>query len=330
MHQFIFLLLTFSHVTFNLKSTEPKLMKPDFAPYCVTRDICWPDCECTISTSCEIIPMSKRTKEKVLKFMNQKREMQASGEPAPAGMPMLTYNHQLEEVSKCWAAKCENLYSECFQTERFAETSQSVGQITLDENVDPGPNLWLKMIDIWFSESISLSHETLTNFPAGRLGERIHNFAQMVSDRVLYVGCSWSVKGSTVTFVCTFGPRGPTQGEAIYRAGEICTGCLKGYICNFQKPFRGLCKRVQPETEIIVTTLEITTETAIAKKVPLEDHTKSSSKLFKATVHDPDTDKEVDFTILWLFALGLILLVLICVIVFVLYYVLRLSTITSC
>lgn len=332
MHQILlpFLLIFYQEVLAK-KEAKSILTKPDFAPYCIAKDICWPDCQCTSTENCEIIPLSKHTKEKILMILNQKRQIQTRGEAIPSGMNMLIYDHQLEQVSECWAAKCENTYSECFRTEIFEETSQAVGQITLDENIDPLPNHWIRIVDNWFGEFTSLSFEIIGSLPQGDFVEKIHNFAQLSSDKVLNVGCAWSLSGNKITFVCTFGPRGPISGEPVYKIGELCTECFIGYKCNYEKPFENLCKKIDiNNTSEETTTMEVTTSESIIKATVFEENndTKPMSRLSRATIIDPEDEK--NFNILWIFALGLILLILVVLIIFALFYVLRLGVAASC
>lgn len=221
-----------------------KLMKPSFIPYCTTRDRCQPACSCEIVPDCEVLSMDNSTRESILFYLNQIRDIQSKAEPQPGGMAMLKYSAELEELSKCWAARCEDEYSECFMTPTYQETSMSVTQIQLDQGEQPSNILWIKVLNYWLGNTKYLSVETLNSLPAGEKGESLRNYAQLMSDQILSVGCAWSKKDAFLTCICTYGPRGPLQAEPIYRAARPCTLCPISYACDNEKPFENLCKEV--------------------------------------------------------------------------------------
>ncbi|XP_045467752.1 peptidase inhibitor 16-like [Harmonia axyridis] len=238
------LYLIIIHESFSLK----KLMKPSFIPYCTTRDKCLPACSCEILPECEVLSMDNSTRESILFYHNQIRDIQSKAEPQPGGITMLKYDLELEEVSKCWAARCEDEYSECFLTSLYPETSMSVTQIQLDSGEAPSNILWIKVINFWLGNTKYLSVETINSLPAGETGENLRNYAQVMSDKVLSVGCAWSKSDVFLTCVCSYGPRGPLQGEPIYKAGTPCSLCPEGYACDYAKPFENLCKQVELPT----------------------------------------------------------------------------------
>ncbi|KAL3267051.1 hypothetical protein HHI36_011193 [Cryptolaemus montrouzieri] len=229
------------------------LMKPSFIPYCVTRDVCKPVCDCAIYEDCEILEMNADVRNRILVALNQARSIQTKGEPQASGMPKLVYEMELEEISKCWSARCEDEYSECFRTPFYTETTQTVGLLPLDIQVSELPlDYWDRTIQIWLGEVRKTNAEVVSSLPAGKRGEDVHSYAQILADRIHKVGCAWSrlvpTGGSSeqpsLIFVCTFAPRGPRQGEAIYKTGKACTTCHDGYQCDNKKPFEFLCKDV--------------------------------------------------------------------------------------
>ncbi|XP_044755963.1 peptidase inhibitor 16-like [Coccinella septempunctata] len=235
-------------------SSLKKLMKPSFIPYCTTRDRCQPACSCEILPNCELLNMDNTTRESILFYHNQIRGIQTRAEPQPGGMAMLKYDDQLEELSKCWAARCENDYSECFLSPNYPETSMSVTQLQLGKGQNPTNILWIQVINHWLGNTKYLSVETINSMPAGEKGEILRNYAQLMCDRILSIGCAWSKTEEILTCVCTYGPRGPMQGEPIYRAGTPCTLCPKNYACDNEKPFENLCKEVTPTTPEVLET----------------------------------------------------------------------------
>lgn len=202
--------------------------------------MCKPACNCSSAPNCSPLEMNDKMRQNIVSYMNQIREIQTKGEPQPAGLSMLEYDKQLEEISACWAMKCENEHSECFYTPRFSETSQNVGVRTGKER---NINLWYDVINSWFGEIKTLNAGMLSNLPSGETGLKMHNFAQLLSERIRFVGCSWSVSPEWVLIVCTFGPRGPLQGQPIFKTGPPCSACSAGYECDYMKPFEQLCKR---------------------------------------------------------------------------------------
>lgn len=186
--------------------------------------------------------MDESIRSAILYFYNEIRDIQSGSEPYANGMPILEYDLQLEQVSKCWSARCINDHTDCFVTTRFTETSQSVGQLILEENENPKVLMWMQMINLWVAQSSSPSAENLLSLPGGSEGEEMHNYAQIMSDQVRSIGCSWSLFEDWVTFVCTYGPRGTYTGESIFRIGDPCSQCPTGYSCDYSKPFEFLCK----------------------------------------------------------------------------------------
>lgn len=227
------------------------LMKPSFIPYCVTRDVCKPVCDCAIYENCELLEMNADVRNRILISLNTARSVQTKGEPQASGMPKLIYDMELEEISKCWTARCENEYSECFRTPYFEETTQTVGLLPLDLNLTELPlDYWDRTIQIWLGEVRKTTAEVVSSLPAGKKGEDVHSYAQILADRILRVGCAWSRLVPTGTtgeqpsliFVCSFAPRGPRQGEQIYKTGKACSTCTEGYQCDYKEPFEFLCK----------------------------------------------------------------------------------------
>lgn len=229
------------------------IVKPNYVPYCTTRDKCKPACSCQVAPNCVVLDLDDITRKNILNYHNQIRDIQSAGEPIPGGMTMLQYDDNLEQISKCWAARCEDEYSECFITSKFNETSQAAVQITLQAGSDPKISLLMQMMNSWLGQAKVISAETLSDMPAGDDGEKIHNFAQLLSDRILYLGCAWSRNEQVLTFVCTYGPRGPIQGEPIYKIGKLCTLCPENYACDYVKPFSRLCKASHIKTTTVHT-----------------------------------------------------------------------------
>lgn len=186
--------------------------------------------------------MDENIRGSILFYHNQIRDIQTTAEPQPAGMTLLEYDMELEEISICWAARCDNEYSECFITPRYAETSQSVIQLVLEEGQQPNVFLWMQVMNEWLGHVRSLSAETIQSVPAGSEGEKLHNYVQIMSDKILAIGCAWSLLNNILTMVCTYGPRGPMQGESVYKTGYPCSLCPGGYACDYVNPFEQLCK----------------------------------------------------------------------------------------
>ncbi|KAL3277091.1 hypothetical protein HHI36_012449 [Cryptolaemus montrouzieri] len=97
-------------------------------------------------------------------------------------------------------------------------------------------------MSLWLAEIEVINERAIQNIPRNEAGTRIDNFAQVLSDRVLYVGCSWSRSVDWMLFVCTFAPRGPYLEEPIYKIGPICSSCPYGFACNYREPYEKLCK----------------------------------------------------------------------------------------
>lgn len=227
------------------------LIKPSFIPYCTTRDVCKPACDCAIYEDCELLEMNADVRNRILIALNTARSVQSSGEPQASGMPKLIYDMELEEISKCWSARCENEYSECFRTPYYGEATQTVGLLPLDLKLSELPlDYWDRTIQIWLGEVRKTTAEVVSSLPAGKRGEEVHSYAQILADKIMRVGCAWSrlvPTGSngeqpSLIFVCTYTPRGPRQGEAIYKTGKACTTCPDGYQCDYKEPFTFLCK----------------------------------------------------------------------------------------
>ncbi|KAL3277093.1 hypothetical protein HHI36_012451 [Cryptolaemus montrouzieri] len=235
---------------------KAELVKPSFIPYCLKNDSCWSDCNCSLVPGCKVLPMKDHTRKYILDTMNQLRD--AHSIPQPSGLPMLKYNRELEQLSKCWATKCQDKYSNCFITQYFSETSQSLGQIELENRFQLVDLHWSYVISTWYEEVSAIDSLVVKSLPEGEAGRKIHNFAQLMSDHVLYTGCAWSISNNTSIFVCTYGPRGPNKGESIYEIGEVCSKCPSTYKCNLEKPFAKLCKQlpnmIQEEEQVKDTT----------------------------------------------------------------------------
>ncbi|KAL3277088.1 hypothetical protein HHI36_012446 [Cryptolaemus montrouzieri] len=219
-------------------------MKPSFPNYCNINAKCKPACNCEVYPNCSLLPMDETVRRTILFYHNQIRDIQSAGEPQPSGITMLQYDMQLEGISRCWAARCDNEYSICFKTPKFQETSQAVGGLILEREESPNIFLWLQMMSYWLGQAEIVSTESIHRLPSGESSKNMHNFAQLMSDKVLSVGCAWSIltTDNWLMFVCTYGPRGPISGEEIYRTGYPCSNCPSNYSCDYVKPFERLCK----------------------------------------------------------------------------------------
>lgn len=217
------------------------LFKPRFNPFCHTKEICRADCACYNSINCTVLQMEDSVRNHIVYFLNEIRDIQSRGEPSPSGMSILQYDHHLEEISMCWASQCVQDHSDCFATPHFNETSQSVGQMLLKKGETPIV-LWNQMLGEWLGGVGILNVEIMTNLPEGEKGEEMYNYAQLLSDKIQFIGCSWAAFDNKILFVCTFGPRGPSQGDVICRTGTACSRCPSGYKCDFKAPFTKLCK----------------------------------------------------------------------------------------
>ncbi|XP_045467753.1 cysteine-rich secretory protein LCCL domain-containing 2-like [Harmonia axyridis] len=237
---YIFIIIYFTSLLHGCATK--KLLKPSFFPYCTTRDKCKPACTCEVQPNCVLLTMDESIRSSILFYHNQIRDIQSAAEPQPAAMTLLQYDMELEEIAICWAARCENEYSECFVTSRFSETSQSVIQLVLADGQQPNVFLWMQVMNDWLGQVRTLSAETIQSIPPGEKGEKLHNYVQLMSDRILAIGCAWSMSGNVLTLVCTYGPRGPLQGESVYKTGYPCSLCPGGYACDYVKPFEQLCK----------------------------------------------------------------------------------------
>ncbi|KAL3277082.1 hypothetical protein HHI36_012440 [Cryptolaemus montrouzieri] len=225
--------------------TVKQMMKPNFVPYCTTREKCRSACTCEITPNCSLVATDESIRNSILFYHNRIRDIQSLAEPQPAGMTMLKYDLELEEISKCWASRCDDDYTDCFMTSNYHETSQAVGQIDLEHDQVPNNIMWIQIINYWLGSAKTLTVGAVNRLPAGEEGEILHNYAQIMSDRILAVGCAWSLLDTYLTFVCTYGPKGPLQGDSIYRAGHPCSLCPKYYACDDEKPFSRLCKTIE-------------------------------------------------------------------------------------
>ncbi|XP_044757888.1 ancylostoma secreted protein-like [Coccinella septempunctata] len=224
-----------------MSSEMDEIFKPTFRPYCASRDICRADCTCFNTPNCTVLQMEDSVRNHIVCFLNEIRDIQSRGQPSPAGIPILQYDHYLEQISVCWASLCTVDHSDCFIHPKFNETSQSVGQMVLKKEKAP-IFLWNEMLVKWLGGVGILNVEIMTSLPEGEKGEEMYNYAQLLSDRIQFIGCAWALFNNTIIYVCTFGPRGPSQGDYICRIGVPCSKCPTGYECDFKKPFTNLCK----------------------------------------------------------------------------------------
>ncbi|KAK9874592.1 hypothetical protein WA026_005426 [Henosepilachna vigintioctopunctata] len=220
--------------------------KPSFYPYCSTKTLCKRVCSCEIAPSCNLLPMDENFRQSILKFHNQIRDMQTQRSPSPSGLAVLHYDSELEEVSTCWTVKCRNEYSECFVTTKYTETTQSVTQLVLEKGQTPNIFMWLQAMEDWVDMVASDALRIIEKLPTGVESEHLNNYAQLMTDRVLSIGCSWSINDASnvLNLVCTYGPRGPLQGEPIFKIGNPCSSCPHGYSCDQIDSFSLLCKFV--------------------------------------------------------------------------------------
>lgn len=224
-----------------LQTTHILAFKPNF-DYCSQSSICEEACSCS-SEKCLLLPMDDTTREDILLHHNRIRNLQTKNLPQPSGLALLEYDPELEDVSSCWASRCEAETSDCFYTPNFSGVSQTVGQIILEEDDLPNSELWIQIMNTWLVILEELPLEMLyTKNENIDISE--HNLAQLLSDRILYVGCAWGISNSWIFFVCSYGPRGPKPGGNIYRIGDTCSTCPDDYMCSYMEPFDTLCKSI--------------------------------------------------------------------------------------
>ncbi|XP_044755976.1 ancylostoma secreted protein-like [Coccinella septempunctata] len=216
--------------------------KPSFQPYCLMEEImCTLICKCKVQETCTLLPMDTEIRDKVLSYLNQARDLQTKRDPEPSGLSVLQYNMDLEELSICWAVSCEDSFTECLRTPNFPNSSQAISQISIKGKF-PTIDLWQDLISLWLGDVDNMDSSYIDSIPRNEDGSKIRNFAQIMSDKVFSVGCAWSLSKDLVTFICTFAPSGPVQGESIYQTGPRCSNCAEGYSCNHKESYRNLCK----------------------------------------------------------------------------------------
>ncbi|KAL3277087.1 hypothetical protein HHI36_012445 [Cryptolaemus montrouzieri] len=260
MQIYLHLMVIYSYLS--IISTE-SYIKPSFYPYCKNNQQCEKLCNCEIAPKCLPLLMDETIRNGILYYHNQIRDIQSGTDPYPSGMTVLEYDMELEEVSKCLSAICSDEHSHCFKTRRFAETSQSVGQLILDEGETPKVFLWMQMMNYWLGQARNPTLDEIQDLPGGDKGEQFHNYAQLMSDKIRSIGCAWSLADNWLTFVCTYGPRGAIRGEPIFKDGYPCSLCPVSFICDYIKPFERLCKPMKYSKSFLYSGYgEITTEKA--------------------------------------------------------------------
>lgn len=216
--------------------------KPSFKPYCVSSDImCKVICKCQVQESCTLLPMDNEMRENILLYFNRARDIQTNRNPQPSGLSVLQYDRNLEELATCWAVACENAYTDCLRTPNFPNSSQAIGQTNFKGKF-PTVDLWYNIVSHWLKEMDDMNTTYIRKIPYNNDGFEIHNFAQVMSDKVLFVGCAWSMSKEVLNLLCSFAPSGPIQGQRIYKTGSPCSSCPDGYQCNHKQPFTNLCK----------------------------------------------------------------------------------------
>ncbi|KAL3277084.1 hypothetical protein HHI36_012442 [Cryptolaemus montrouzieri] len=258
---------------------------PNFFPYCYNETLCHTECGCIGKLDCFLLEMNENTRQSILFFHNKIRNEKYIPNFQPSGMVLLQYDDQLEEISKCWASTCQNDYSSCFKTPKFDDTSQSIFQISLG-NDSPNINLWWQAMDTLLHQIFRLPMEIVSSIPSGKHTNKVYNYAQVMSDRTMYVGCSWSIFYGWLNFVCSYGPRGPRQDEIVYKVGKLCTSCLEGYDCDNGSAFQNLCRPVPDILQFGQQSLLSDSSTVEKNKKVIDPHTE------KAVVLDPDVEDD--------------------------------------
>ncbi|KAK9874591.1 hypothetical protein WA026_005425 [Henosepilachna vigintioctopunctata] len=240
--------------------TAVEYVRPSFVPYCITKAKCLTECQCKVAAdNCTLQEMTDQLRNLILFSHNQFRDIMSNGEPSPAGLAILRYDYQLEEISRCWAVRCKNEKTECFVTPTFYETSQSVITIEMSDNKAHDPqSLWMNMMNAYLVPAKSMSAEKINTLPPDDID--LQQTAQVFSDRIFFMGCAWSEhrlgNERLWHFVCTYGPRGPFAGESIFSIGKMCSRCPDYYECDNAKPFTRLCKEVPGEAGSYVQTTQ--------------------------------------------------------------------------
>ncbi|XP_045467750.1 cysteine-rich secretory protein LCCL domain-containing 2-like [Harmonia axyridis] len=220
---------------------------PNLFPFCSNISYCHEDCLCENYQNCSVLLMDDSIRSSMLYYHNQIREQMAQYQPQPSGMTLLKYDKSLEQISECWASKCLNEYSDCFLTHNYSSTSQSIIQIILGRGQTPELITWMQELN-----------NMVRDMELVKIHRFSHNLAQIVSDRVLSVGCAWSVSSNRrLTFVCTYGPSGGKEEDLVYKTGPICSMCPEKYACDNMEPFPKLCKPILKQTRLTTIQKEI-------------------------------------------------------------------------
>merc|ERR1719334_2034682 len=145
--------------------------------------------------------------------------------------------------------KFEHDCTECRKTKRFG-----VGQnLYIYKQSQAAPNNWEGAVADWYSEVKDFNSRNIEPFS---FTSNTGHYTQVVWAETDRVGCgATSYKDGrwfTTLYVCNYGPNGNFIRGQMYKQGEPCTECDRGYKCSTE--FQGLCEEGVSSSSNKVTT----------------------------------------------------------------------------
>ncbi|VDL63414.1 unnamed protein product [Nippostrongylus brasiliensis] len=143
--------------------------------------------------------------------------------PSAVDMPLLTYNSSLEDSAIVHANKC------ALALEVLGPIGQAIGQI--NDNTLSRIEALEKVITGWFGEigNPGIGDDlTFTAAMDSTLTNGVRNYANMVYDQHIEVGCGTASCQTGITVVCHYQPKpgkALAVGEQIYSKGKPCSNC---------------------------------------------------------------------------------------------------------
>ena len=162
--------------------------------------------------------------------------------PKATNMVQLYWDDTLARNSQLWANNCKDSNSgEQLRSKSGRFVGENIFKTITSGDIKPDLMDWDGIIAKWYDEVNYFSVKDLYPFQPT---DKSKKFSQMAWAESLYVGCGYSAYKSSngdtnQLYVCQYSPGGNVVIKEIYKEGEVCSNCPKGYVCKSQ--YKGIC-----------------------------------------------------------------------------------------
>lgn len=132
----------------------------------------------------------------------------------------------MEETANANAQACVMRHDKCRATSNYPDPGQNMGTLTAHGDYSDSDETIEHFINHWFDQNKGVDMSVIESYHTTK--HHAANFARMVNDQALQIGCSYikfeKDDDYTAYFVCNYSSD-VKEGEPVYEQGDPCSAC---------------------------------------------------------------------------------------------------------